>query len=211
MRVDLTELLRQKPIVHKTKIVSATISPGSLRLVVLGYPWWRGSTGKQDDYTIEFLFEGVTEGCLRIDDVGGVNDDWDEALEVFEVYSVAELDWAQPNIFSIFCSSALKSPLNLYLRLHDFLKEVDAYRGVEDFLNFPSGRLAQFVEITSSNSFLVATGPECVRRVICSELEQQGVAYNVITKSIAPNRYLLVRLADSHFLCSAAYAEFDEL
>lgn len=100
--------------------------------------------------------------------------------------------------------------MNLYLRVHDFLKEADSYREAEEFLNYASGRLAQFIEITSSNSFLVAQGPECIRQVVCNELEEQDVTFNVTLTDMAPNRQLLVRLEESYFLCAAAFAEFEE-
>jgi hypothetical protein len=81
----------------------------------------------------------------------------------------------------------------LYLRVHDFLDAVDAYREPSEFLNYPSGQLAQFVKITSSNSYLVGRGPKSILEIVCSELDEQRVAYNVIVNPVAPNASLLVR------------------
>jgi hypothetical protein len=70
----------------------------------------------------------------------------------------------------------------LYLRVHDFLDAVDAYREPSEFLNYPSGQLTQFVKITSSNSYLVGRGPNL--EIVYSELDEQRVAYNVIVNPV---------------------------
>jgi hypothetical protein len=209
-RVELTELLRVRQIEHPTRIVSTVITKGALRVVLASRPWWHDVNGPQHERTIQFLFEGVTRGELRNEDIGGgVGADAEEALETFEIGPLSEMDWAQPNSFSIFCSGPLSDPFSLYLRMHDYLRDVCSYRRVEEFLNVASGRLAKFVEITSSNSYLVATGPDCVRQIVCRELDEQAVRYNVIQTAMQPNRDLLVRLEDSYFLCARAYAEFE--
>ena len=138
MRVDLRELLRLKPIMHPTRLVSTSISQGCLRVAVRGFPWWRDVSDSQDEQLIEFLFEGLANGQLSIEDFGNASKDQDEVLETFEVCSLSELDWAQPSGFEI-CSGPLGNPLNLYLRVHDFLGAVDAYREPSEFLNYPSG------------------------------------------------------------------------
>src|SRR5271155_2569639 len=199
MRIDLAGLLQSRPISHPTRIVSASILSGALRVIVRGNAWWRPSSTTVDERTIEFAFENIREGHIKIEDFG----DDDEALETFEITASAEVGWAQPDAFSIFCSGPLKDPLKLYLRVHDFLKEIDAYREPDEFLNYASGRLAQFIQITSSSSFLVARGPECIRKIVCDELEKQGVAHNVIATALTPRRGWLVRLGESHFLCDA--------
>ena len=206
MRINLAGLLQSRPICHPTRITSTSISSNALRVIVHGTPWWRDSPASPDEQTIEFVFENIRQGRIETEDFG----DDDEALEFFEIKALAEVDWAQPDAFSIFCSSPLKDPLKLYLRVHDFLNEVDAHREPHEFLNYASGRLAQFIQTTSSDSFLVGRGPECIRRIICAELENQGVAHNVIATTLAPKRGWLVRLGESHFLCNAAFAEFEE-
>lgn len=181
-----------------------------MQIVVQGISWWSNTSDDRSDHTIKFLFEGVSEGCLQAADFGSAGSYWDEALEVFEIFPLADLDWAQPNSFSVYCSSPLKSPWTLYLRVHDFLQQVDSYREVWEFLNYPSGQLAQFVEIASSNSFLVATGPQCILDIVRSELDAQSVTYNVLGGTMKPDQRLLVRIARSHFLCSGAFAEFGQ-
>lgn len=208
MRVELVELLRSKPIAHPTRITSVSITRGFLQMFVRGYPWWLALSGTHENQDIVFSFKDVVGGCLELDYFGRAGSEY-EALDDFEVHPTTEFNWAQPDIFSIFCSSPLKHPLKLYVRLHDYLQGVNSYRDAEEFLNFPSGRLDQFITIVSSNSFLVARCPECVRRVICDELEDQGIAYNIIETPIPPNRNLLVWVAGSHFLCAEAFAEFD--
>jgi hypothetical protein len=210
MRVELRELLRSRPICHPSRIVSASIEAGTLWIVMRGYPWWLGTSGHADEQTIVFLLEGLAGGMLRIEDVGDAYRDDDEALETFEAHSLVDLDWAQPSRFAIYCSDALKDPLSLYRRVHDYLDDVDAYRTPGDFLNYPSKRLAQFIQITSSGSYLVGRGPECVRNIICAELETQGVRYNVIESQINPTLGMLIRLGTSDILCASAFAEFDE-
>jgi hypothetical protein len=209
-RIELTELLHSRPISHPTRIISTSIEPGSLRLVLQGYPWWRDVSGQEDDASIVFLFEGIRGGQLCIENFANTSLSADEALETFEVCSLTELDWAQPNRFSVYCSGSLENPLKLYWRVHDFLGKADAYRRTSEFLNYPSGQLAQFVETTSSGSYLIGSGPESIRSIICEELEKQGVAYNIIESKMAPARGLLVRLAMSDFVCAEAFAEFEE-
>jgi hypothetical protein len=177
-----------------------------LRVTVHGTPWWRASPASSDEQTIEFVFENIRQGRIETEDFG----DGDEALEFFEITALAEVDWAQPDAFSIFCSDPLKYPLKLHLRVHDFLKEADAYREPHEFLNYASGQLAQFIQTTSSSSFLVARGPECIRKIVCDELENQGVVHNVIATALTPRRGWLVRLGESHFVCDATFAEFEE-
>ena len=210
MRVELSQLLSRRPIAHPTRIVAATVARGSLQIVVQGNSWWSEASDNRSDHTIKLLFEGVTDGCLQAADLGSAENDSDEALELFEIMSLAVFDWAQPNSFSVYCSRPLKHPLNLYLRVHDFLKEVDSYREVSEFLNYPSGHLAQFVETASSNSFLVASGPQCILDIVRGELDAQSTTYNIVETKLKPDHRLLVRLADSHFLCSGAFAEFEE-
>ena len=159
---------------HPTRLVSTSISQGCLRVAVRGFPWWRHVSDSQDEQLIEFLFEGLANGQLSIEDFGNASKDQDEVLETFEVCSLSELDWAQPSGFEI-CSGPLGIPLNLYLRVHDFLGAVDAYREPSEFVNYPSGQLAQFVKITSSNSYLVGRGPKSILEIVCSELDEQRV------------------------------------
>ena len=207
MRIDLIELLRSRPIVHPTRIVSTSISSNAVRVTVRGYPWWRDAPSPPEEQSIEFVFEGIARGQIELEDF---ESDCDEALEEFDVVSMSEVGWAQADEFSIYCSSTLNDPLELHLRVHDFLNEADAYRRPGEFLNCASGRLAKFVEITSSNSYMVARGPECIRDIVCRELERQGVAYNVIATPTKPACGMLIRLAQSHFVCTAAFAEFPE-
>ena len=209
MQVDLIELLSQRPISHKTKITSASVVSGKLEMVVDGYPWWRSAVSGLEESTIRFSFEGLIAGNLVLDDISGIEGFADKALENFDVSLATTIGWAQPNTFSIYCSSSLKNVWDLYRQLYDYLLEVDSYRRIEEFLNFPTGKLSQLVEITSSSSFLLGQGPDCVRAVICDELERQGVVFNVLETRMDPNQCVLVRLSDSHFFCRTARAEFD--
>ncbi|MDO8289046.1 MAG: hypothetical protein Q7T44_07490 [Parvibaculum sp.] len=207
MRIELVGLLTQRQIIHPTEIISTSVQANTLRIRVEGYPWWMASPDLSERQSLELIFEGVTQGTLDLEDLSPDEFVGDEALEDFDVCSLAALDWAQPNIHSIFCSSPLSNPMQLYMLLHDYLEDAGSFRKPAAFLN-GGARLSSFAQITSARSFKIAECPQSVCDLICHELDEQGVRYNVMSTDLPSDNRLLVRLGDSHFLCEVAYVEF---
>jgi hypothetical protein len=207
MTVDLMELLSRRPIAHPTRITSALFRDGELRVFVKGWPWWVEEPSRQDDEEIVFCFNGITGGLIELTAL--VDDEFDEALEDFDISLTEEHEWAKPSTFGIYCSAPLVHPVELYARVEDYLCESSALRVPEDFLHHASP-LSRFLKATATRSYLLANGPECIRRLVCEELQAQGVPHTVIEKAAASEGRFLVRLNDSGFFCDAATAEFDE-
>lgn len=206
MRVELIELLADREIVHPTTISSVVWAQGELVMSITGYRWWEQPySGRKSDGAIRFIFGGVTGGALRCDEF---HPEDDEALDDFEITPVADVGWAQPKDWSLFCSSAIPQPMALYVGLHDFLAREGAFYAPGDFLNCAT-EISRFVAMARAPGFMLGQGPGCVRDLLCAELERQGVVYNVIQTLADQESRMLVRIGGSSFLCNSAVAEFE--
>jgi hypothetical protein len=209
MPVDLRDLLRSHHVVHPSRILSADLSNGGLRLFITGYPWWLDKNDPVTEEAITFDFTGVSEGSLDLADV--LHPHNNEALDRFEVCSLTDIEWALPDAFQIFCHEPLPDPVALYSKLQDYLRMARAIKGARHFLNvdsFPgrAGALSRFTQVVKSQSYLIARGPERVRQVICEELHRQSVSSNTLPLPDKSDDRLLVRLGCSWFYCVAAVA-----
>jgi hypothetical protein len=204
---ELIDLLDQKSIVHPTWIDTITWSGSTLRMAVRGYPWWLpekagfGSAG-----AVLLVFEGLGIGRLHTDELQAEEPFDDEALEDFKISRVSDVPWAQAREWDIYCSAPIPRPFDLYCRVQSYLRENEAFVGPEFFLN-QADDLSRFARMVASSGFLLCSGPNCIREMICDELVLQCVSHNVLRRSAEAPK-LLVRLGDSAFLCDSAIAEF---
>jgi hypothetical protein len=206
VRVELAELLAEREIIHPTKIDSVMWANDELVISATGFPWWeRAHLDRKLNGRIRLIFSGIDDGVLRPDEI---NAEDDEALEDFEVVPVAQVDWAQPKRWSVFCSGPVPEPMALYVRLHDYLARRRAFLLPEAFLNHAT-EISRFIEMAHTPGFKLGQGPECVRALLCAELERQGVTYNVVPTPADEAGRWLVRLGGSSFLCRSAAAEFE--
>jgi hypothetical protein len=206
MRVELLKLLEEKPIIYPTRMESLRVTPGSIHMTLTGHKWWNPESTEKDG-RITFVFEGLSEGKVDVTFFNAVNFGWDEALEDFRIQSLAGIDWAQPATHSIYCSTALKDPLSVYIGLQDYLAEAGSYLRAEHFLNC-GNKLRKFTELTTSQSYMLARCPSAISEILCSELDRQAVRYNVIAINLPPEDRLWVAMGDADFLCETAVAEF---
>ena len=205
MRIDLLDLLAVRGIVHPTRISAVTWAGSDLVVSLTGYRWWeQACTDRRADGAIRFVFGGVADGTLQ----PSIMDDDDEALEDFTIRSIADVGWAQPADWSIYCSAALPDPMAIYVGLHDFLAREGAFYTPADFLN-GAAEISGFTAITQTPGFMLGSGPECVRALLCAELERQGVRFSVVHTMRDVESRLLVRLGGSSFVCDTAVAEFE--
>jgi len=147
--MDILELLRQREIAHPSRLVSASLSAGEFRLIIEGYPWWRDGAAPAEGRII-MRFAGITSGDLDL--AGLLSADENEVLEEFEVHLTSDLNWAQPEKASIFCSAPLPNPILVFTAVQDFLATSNAALTPADFLN-GGDRLSRFIEITSAPDF----------------------------------------------------------
>ena len=205
MKRDLLELLRDREIIHPTRIAAVEASHQTLRLTIEGHPWWNQADALQDGRLV-LSFEGVN-GSLDAQTFLDFEDD--EALDFFKVAPLDEQAWVGGGrSFSVYCSSAISEPLVLYSLIEDYLWEAAAPRCARDYLNMPGGSLHHFCALTKSDSFLVGRFPEHMRLIVCAELSRQRVAHNVLTDELPRPRGLFVQLGDMNFTCERAFAEF---
>lgn len=209
MRVELIELLRTRTIVHPSRIISTSFDhEGTLRIHAFGCPWWHKDP-KLPERAIELIFDGVDNGKVDLGCLPRSSDD--DAWEIFEVRSLADIGWAQPSRFGIYCNGPLLNPFSLYRAVHDYLELENSFFRADDFLNFGWSRLlADYQKIATSDSYLLARAPEAIRALICAELDAQGVGYSIISHPRQPETRLWVRLEGLDVICEAAYAEFEE-
>ena len=207
MRMDLMELLRSKAIAHPTIINSISVEGGNVRVRVSGWPWWDASSEKKEG-KIEFVFEGVSEGEIEIGVTNSNDHYFNEALEDFEIKSLNDVAWAQPNSQSVYCSSPIPRPWELYALLHDHLVKEGSFKRPADFLN-SAQTFESFYKIAASNSFMVAHCPEVICKIVCDELIRQGVPHNVLSRALNADTRLWVRLNEADFLCQTATAIFE--
>ncbi|KSB90608.1 hypothetical protein AS593_21765 [Caulobacter vibrioides] len=206
MRRDLYGLLQERSIVHPTRVEAITWRQGRLSVEVSGWRWWDASCpNPATDGAITFVFDEVTEGRFLLDRL----DRDDEMLDEFEIRLVAETPWARSADWSIYCSAAVPDPLAIYVAVEDYLRRNEARFGVEDFLNQGSG-LRAFIEMTKAPGFLLARAPECIRDLICEELDRQCVRYSVVQTVADTESRFLVTLGRSTFFCEGAIAEMLE-
>jgi hypothetical protein len=207
MRVDLTQLLRDRPVVHPSRIVSMTLNDRELCVRVTGYPWWEDRAEKGRNGSIEFIFGDVTDGVL---DPLDFEFEFDEALEIFSVSATSDLPWAQPQGSAIYCNAPLRHPTPVYLIVHDFLASQGAFRRAWQYLNCPeSEQLTPFIQITQSSSYLLGRFPLAIQNLVCGELDAQGVSYSAIPIALEKPGRLLVTFQKSQFFCETAEATFE--
>ena len=205
MKTDLLDLLRQREIVHPTRIAAVEVSHRQLRLTIAGHLWWR-ETERTEDEQVVFSFEGVEEGLLDAETLLDMEED--EALELFEVSPMAEQGWAHGGTsYATYCSEPLPEPLRLYAAVEDYLWDVGAPRSARDYLNVPHGSLTRFCELTKAGSYLVAEAPEHLHHIISAELLRQDVTHNVIANERPSNHGLFVQIGGTSFVCESATAE----
>jgi hypothetical protein len=205
MRSDLLELLRQREIVHPTRIASVEASHRRLRLTIAGYPWWR-TTEEAEDEEVVFSFEGVTDGLLDAQTL--LDFEEDEALELFSLAPLPDQGWADGGTsFATYCFHPLPEPMTLYAAVEDYLWNAGAPRSARDYLNVPEGSLARFCALTGEGSYLVAQAPERLHRLIGAELRRQGVTHNVLANERPMPRGLFVQIGGTSFVCESATAE----
>lgn len=205
MKADLLDLLRQREIVHPTRIVAVEANHRQLRITIAGYPWWR-ATERAEDEQIVFSFDGVEEGLLDAETL--LDREEDEAMEVFLVSPLAEQGWAYGGTsFATYCSEPLPEPLRLYAVVEDYLWGVGAPRSARDYLNVPDGSLVRFCELTRTGSFLVAEAPQALHNLVTAELLRQNVTHNVLTSERPSNQGLFVQISGTNFVCERATAE----
>jgi hypothetical protein len=205
MKIDLIELLRQREIVHPTRIVAVEGGHRRLRISVAGYPWWRDGVSDGEE-RIVFSFEGIDEGLLDAATLLHMEDD--EALELCSVSPLSEEGWAAGGTsYATYCSGPLADPLRLYAVVEDYLWDADSPRSARDFLNVPDGRLARFCEISGTSSYLVADAPQAIHSIITAELQRQAVPHTVLVNERRSSHGLFVRIGGTSFVCERATAE----
>lgn len=208
MKIDLIELLKTRTVIHPTIVTSGELRDGNLHLYLAGYSWWRDAP-MENGPAYKFFFQGVTGEIAPILSETGP-DGWDEALDNFSVQSLVDANWAQPQVYDLYCSQPLKDVLGLYVLLENYLRGVDSYFSPQQFLNcggWEKGPLASFADIGSSNSFLLARAPRAIADLLHEELTRQGVKHNTLYKDCNPETpSLRVRVGGSDFLCQSAVA-----
>lgn len=206
MRVELTQLLAERPIVHPTKIEAISWSQAELRIKLGGYPWWLNDGHRSDEVgSIHLVFRYLADGSIH---PRAFDFEDDEALEGFEVLPLGASRWALPQTWSIYCSAPVPDPLRIYVSLHDFLSRQAAFMAPEDFLN-QARQIGDFLNLAASQSFLLGRGPDCIRDLICDELQRQGVAHNVVRTHAGVGAKFHVRFGTSSFLCDEAFADIE--
>ncbi len=204
MRVDLVELLARRPIVHPTRVERVSICGQRVEMVVSGHPWWSDKGDDEPPQYITLVFEAASDGALPVPSAG----EYEEDLEEFCVEPLANVNWAQPCENAIYCHAPLPDPAALYAMLQAFLAGAHAFKEPGDFLN-QGYVLADFARITSGRSYLVASAPDSLCRLICIELVRQKVDHNIIRHSLGPETRLWVQLNGEGFLCERAWAQFE--
>lgn len=206
MRQDLVQLLRDRSVGHPSRVVAATLEGCDLRVRARGWPWWSDKADTGRDHAVEFIFGGVGDGVIDLPDFDAEHD----ALEPFSVVPSDDLPWAQQNGSAVYCNAPLPKPLEVYLAVHDFLASHGAFRRAWQFLNCPDDeRLAPFVQITQSSSYLLGRFPPAIRNLVCVELESQGVTYSELPTVFEKPGRLLVTIGMSQFFCETADAVLD--
>ena len=206
MKVDLLDLLATRSIAHPTRVRSATMADGLLSLTIGGWAWWR-ETEQDREGLIRLTFSGLSSGTIDLRDwLSG--DDFDEALENFDVRRTSELEWAQPASNHIYCSAPLPRPLDLYDRIEGYLQGQAALRQPADFLN-GAARLSRFLGYVSSDMYLLATGPRVICDLVVDELKRQDVPHQISPTKGYPEAPIFVRFGEHGLFCKQATAEFD--
>ena len=207
MQIELVKLLATQPIRHPSRVEQLNWSSRGVQIAIQGYPWWLEAT---TDYNatgrIEFHFRNIFDGVIRPADIDFGSD---EILEDFVIRSTEQVGWAQPKIWSIYCSAPIPDPLHLYRQLEEFLFQEASFKRPDDFLNSGSP-LSSFERLCSERSFLLAQGPDCIKDIICSELQAQSVLFSEVRSLVPEEKAYLVSFGTSSFLCRDALAEFSE-
>jgi hypothetical protein len=207
MRLELTQLLRERQVIHPSRVVRAALEGRDFLVHVVGYPWWADGADPSRDHDVQFVFGGVSDGYIEPVDF---DSGFDEALENFSAVSINDVPWAQPRGSEIYCNGALLQPLALYAKVHDFLASHGSFRRAWRFLNIPeSEQLSPFIEMTQTSSYLLGRFPPALRDVVCAELEAQGVSYSELPTVLGNAGELLVTIEKSQFFCDTAHVVFE--
>lgn len=206
MRRRLIDLLAERVIAHPSRILRATVERGDLRLEVEGWRWWDGTDGA--DGRLELVFAGLLGGALDATLLGLSSDD--EDLDVLMVSPLAEEPWALTGrIHSLYCQGPLPDPLAVHAVVHDLLVGRRAPRSPFDYLNGGS-TLDRFRWLTSRGNFLLSRAPPDLHVLIADEVARQAVPHSELVADYPATTDLFVRLGDASFICTDAWAEWDE-
>lgn len=207
MRRDLAKLLQERRVGHPTRIRQAVVTPDRELLVsAFGWPWWLDHADSSRDHDIELRFGEIGEGML---DLWSFDRNEYEVLEPFSVVEAVTVPWVGSEGSQIYCSAPIPRPMDVYLRVHEFLSVSGSFRRPEHYLNAPGGSVAAFAQIAQSSSFFLAHAPPALARLLREELGAQGVPHNLLAARSAPSGRLLVTMGCSQFFCETALAEFD--
>ena len=205
--MELASLLRNRSVGHPSRVVAATLEGREFRFRVVGWPWWTDSADHDRDHEIEFIFQGVGDGILE---PVNFDSEHNKALEPFSVVASTDSPWAQPRVSAIYCNAPLPRPLEIYLKVHDFLASHGAFRRAWQYLNCPeTEQLTPFVEITQTSSYLLGRFPPVLRDLVCAELVAQGVSYSELPVGLEYPGQLIVTIQMSQFFCESAEAVFE--
>ncbi len=205
MIVDAIDLLNEHEIVHPSRVASASVQLGEFQLVIRGCPWWHVKAGDAEGQ-ISFRFSRVSDGQMDLPALLGC--EADEALEDFAIRLTSSLDWVSTELFQIYCSAPLSDPLKVYAIVQNYLLAQRASWTPAHYLN-GARCLDQFLEVTASAGYLLATVPQSLRELVVSELQAQGVRHNVMESKARADGRLFVRILGSAFFCETAVAEFE--
>ena len=200
----LLELLKERRVVHPTRIIAVEAGHRSMRLTVSGYPWWRDGGRGEDKIIVSFA--GIGEGNLAPETI--LDFEQNEALEIFSVSRIVQNKWAYGGFsHETYCNQPLPEPLQLYAVVEDYLRQLDAPKSARDFLNLPDGMFSRFCSMTRNRSYLVSRAPDGVQDVIAAELGLQRVGYSVVSKEATQTDRLFVQIGSSSFQCDSAVVE----
>lgn len=204
MIYDLFDLLNEKTFSHPSTVAAAQLAEDTLRLTVHGYGWWRDRPTLTNGNAV-LAFTGISNGNLEIPALLDLEDD--EALGDFEVARSADLDWAQPATFAVYCSQPLPEPLALYDIVERWVERSGGVKAVDDFLHGTT-RLSGFLASSNTNFFMLAHGPESLRPLIANELKRQNVRHQFQqARGYQESRFLVRLAAETWFFCESATLE----
>lgn len=211
MKLELIKILEKLDSLPTGSVTSMQARKSVFELTIRGEPWWTDFASniweerqEQPEEQFKLLFSGLSH--TRIDVAELLSFQHEELAESIIVRPLKDEKWVGGDTYNIYGSEPLPNPLALYAELSDYLTRIGAPSTASDYLNIARS-ISNFCEITQAPTYLISDAPSAPTKVICDELDRQGVRYTTVAFKHAMPTGLFVQIGRTSFTCQEAVIE----
>lgn len=204
----LLDVLRNREIIHPTRVVELQFGKNEAILKIEGYPWWLPSSEKQKIDSSEASIRMASISLARLTESCLLADAYEEDLEDFAVSECRQEVWNQGVAAQVFCTDSVQNIPSLLSAIDDFLCQSACPINRSVFL-YQEDTFSAFVRTLSSSSFQLCRAPMALCQCISKELKKQEVRHNIVSSDMPFASDLLVKWRDGFIICQEVIIEWD--